>query len=270
MSRTFAAMGDVETLDRLAAQDSPIHRLDPRAKVVATAMFVVTVVSFPKHATVEMMPLLLYPTILLAAGHVPIGVVVRYLLMASPFAVLVGLFNPILDREIVVRWGPLAMSGGWMSFLSIMIRFLLTVSAALALLACTGYVPICAALGRLGAPSVMVTQFLLLYRFIFIVADEASRMARAHELRSRSGRGAVIRVWGSLAGHLFLRAYDRGLRVHAAMLVRGFAGTMRPLRVFRWSLVDSCFVIGCGVFLVLVRFGNVAERIGRLTLEAVG
>jgi cobalt/nickel transport system permease protein len=266
--RLDAAILDIHRLDRLAAGDSPVHRVDPRAMVLVTAGFLVTVVSFPRQEIAELMPLALYPAALVAAGRVPVRVLARYLLLASPFAVMVGIMNPIVDREIAARIGPLALSGGWLSFLSILGRSLLTVSAALVLLACTGYVSVCAALGRLGAPRLLVTQFLLLYRFMFVLTEEAARMARAHALRSCSGRAAGIRVWSSLAGHLLLRTYDRGLRLHAAMLCRGFDGTLRPARTLRWSWTDTCFLAGWCGFFILVRFGGCAERLGGWVVEA--
>ena len=270
MARIDAAIGDVHLLDRLAAMESPVHRLDPRAKIVVTAAFLIAVVSYPKYEVAELMPLCLYPAVLLAVGRVPLRVLGRYLLLASPFAVLVGMFNPILDREIAGRIGSLGISGGWLSFSSILARFTLTVSAVLLLLACTGYVSVCIALGRLGAPRLLVTQFLLLYRFIFVLSEEALRMARAHRLRSRPKRAAAIRVWASLAGHLLLRAYDRGRRLHTAMLCRGFDGTLRPRRSFRWSWADSCYLAGWSGFFALVRFSHCAERLGRWTMEALG
>lgn len=267
MAGVDAAIRDVHLLDRLASVDSPVHRLDPRAKLAVTAAFLVTVVSFPKYEVSELLPLCLYPVALIAVGRVPVRVLARYLLLASPFAVLVGIFNPLLDRETALQLGPLAISGGWISFVSILVRFLLTVSAALVLLACTGYVSVCVALGRLGAPRLLVTQFLLLYRFVFILTEEAARMARAYALRSRTKRGPSIRVWGSLAGNLLLRAYDRGQRLHTAMLCRGFDGTLRPARRLRWSWADTGFVVGWLAFFALVRFGHCAERLGRWTME---
>jgi len=270
MVRIHTTVTDIGALDGLASQDTWVHYLDPRAKIAATAMFLATVVSFPKYEIAEMMPLFLYPAALSAVGQVPAKLLFRYLLLASPFAVLVGVFNPLLDREVVVHWGSWAVTGGWLSFFSILIRFALTVSAALVLLACTGYVSVCAALDRFGAPRLLTMQFLMLYRFIFILSDEASRMVRAHGLRSEGGRKPTLGVWGSLAGHLLLRAYDRGLRVHRAMLARGFDGTLHPPHGFQWRWADSFFLAGCGLFLVLVRFGHVAEWIGTWVLRVSG
>jgi len=269
MAQFESALNDIRALERLAARDSPVQRLDPRAMVIVTAAFLITVVSFPKYEIAGLVPLVLYPAILVAVGNLPLRVLVRYLLLAAPFAVLVGLFNPLLDRAITARLGALAVSGGWLSFLSILARFLLTVSAALLLLAATGYSALCSALGRLGMPRLLTTQFLLLYRFIFIVADEAQRMVRAYVLRSRRAGGMPLRVWSSLTGNLLLRAYDRGLRVHTAMLSRGFDGFMRSRHTPHWSWLDSGFVLACAGFFLLARFGHPAELLGRWVLQVL-
>jgi cobalt/nickel transport system permease protein len=266
VARIDTALREIGALDLLAAQDTAVHRLDPRGKLLATMAFVVTAVSFQKREIAELMPLFLFPVALLAAGRVPLGSIGRYLLMAAPFAVMVGIFNPLFDREVVAHWGSIAVTGGWLSFLSILARFVLTAGAALTLLACTGYVGISAGLAALGAPRALVTQFLLLYRYIFVLADEGARTVRAHALRSGSGRPAALRVWGSLAGHLLLRAHDRGVRVHSAMLARGFDGALQPLRRLRWCWADTAFVAGCLAFFALARFGHLAERLGRLTV----
>ena len=267
MAKIDSTIADIRHLDRVAELDSPIHRLDPRAKVAVTALFLATVVSFPKREIVELTALFVYPAILWAVGQVPSRALLRPILIASPFAILVGLFNPLLDRSVAVHWGTFAISGGWMSFISILVRFLLTVAAALLLLACTGYVAVCTALGRLGAPRLLVVQFLLLYRYIFVVADEASRMSRARALRSPLARSTTIKTWASLVGHLLLRAYDRGLRLHTAMLCRGFDGQFRSLRSLHWFWTDSCFLFGCTAFFFVARFGHVADRTGSLMMR---
>lgn len=267
MPRIAAAVAGVRDLDLLASRDSPVHRLHPAAKVIVTAAFLVTVVSFPRHDLAGLAPLFLYPFVLIAASRIPVQVIARYLLYAAPFAVMVGIFNPLFDRAVALQIGPVAVSGGWLSFISILTRFVLTAGAALLLLAGTGFGPLCHALGRLGMPRLLVTQFLLIYRFIFIIAEEGVRMTRAYNLRARRSGAMPIRVWGSLAGQLLLRAYDRGERVHTAMLLRGFDGGMYPLRPARWRGADTVFLLaGVGFFLV-ARLAAPAEALGRLVLS---
>ena len=82
-------------------------------------------------------------------------------------------------------WSALfSVAGGWISFLSILLRFVLTVSAAIVLVAVTGIHSLCAALEKLGVPRALVTQLLVLYRYLFVLLDEAGRMDRARALRS--------------------------------------------------------------------------------------
>lgn len=264
MARLEAALNEVGVLDRLAGQDSPVHRLDPRAKIVVTLAFLITVVSYAKYEVSALTPLAVFPIAIVGAGKVPLGLLCRYLLLACPFAIMVGAFNPLFDRQILVQWGALEVSGGWLSFVSILFRFVLTVSAALVLIATTGFNTVCAAAEQLGAPRLLATQCLLLYRYLFLLSQEAGRMSRAHALRALAGRGISIRVWGSLTGHLLLRAYARGQRIHSAMLCRGFTGDMPMLRALRFRFVDVLFVVGWLSFFALARFGDLPQRIGDL------
>ena len=227
MTRIDAAIGNVDALDRLATGDSPIHRLDPRAKLIVTALFLLTVVSYRKYDVVELTPLFLYLTVLLALGRVPVRVIARYLLLACPFAVLVGGFNPLFDRQIIAHIGPLAVTGGWVSFISILIRLVLTVSAVLLLLACTGYVGVCAALGKLGAPRLLTMQFMMLYRFIFILIEEAGQIYRSQVMRLGYGKfRESVRSFGMLAGALFIRTWESGEALVLAMDARCYDGRL--------------------------------------------
>ncbi|MFH0937660.1 MAG: cobalt ECF transporter T component CbiQ [Planctomycetota bacterium] len=267
MLRIEAALNDIGVLDCLARQDSPIHRLDPRAKVLVILVFLVTAVSYGKYEVAALTPLFIFPVVLLAVGKVPVGVLVRYILLACPFAIFVGIFNPLLDHQNMIRFGTIDISGGWVSFASIIFRFVLTVSAAMILIATTGFNTICMALERLGVPRLMVTQFLLLYRYLFLLSQEAGRMTRAYSLRAVAGRGLPIRIWGSLVGHLLLRAYNRGQRIHCAMLCRGFTGDMPARQTLQFTAVDAIFIIGWLAFFALARFGDLPQRIGDLLMS---
>jgi len=250
-------------MDDLARMDTPVHRLDARAKAVVTFVFIGVVMSFPRHAISSLTPLLLYPVALVSLGRIPVRYLARKILIAAPFALVIGIFNPLLDREPVAAIGPVAISGGWVSFGSIMFRFLLTVGAALALVACTGMNRLGAGLERLGVPRVFVVQLLFLYRYLFVVSDQAAKMKRSAEIRS-SGRPLRLRFYGSMIGHLLLRSMDRAERVYRAMVARGFDGEVRLLRpsAFRWS--DAVFVIGWVLLFVSARAWNLADGFGRL------
>lgn len=253
---------DLGRLDQLAYGDTPVHRVDARAKVGVTLVFLVCVVSFRPYDVVPMLPFALFPLFLALDAGLPLGFLGRKLLAVAPFAVLVGMFNPLLDRSVVAQFAGIELSGGWVSFTSILLRFALTTLAALVLIATTSFSGICSALGRLGMPDVLVTQLLLLYRYLFVLGEETMRLARARALRSFGGRGMGPRVYAQILGSLLLRTYGRAARVYQAMLSRGFDGTVRVAREQRFTARDGVFLFGWSTAFVLARVFDVPMLIG--------
>jgi len=257
-------IAEIWRMDALASGDSPLHRLAPWAKLAATALFILAVVSFGKYEISAMAPFALYPVYLVAAGGLPARYIARKVLLVSPFAVAVGLFNPFFDTSALLRFGVAEISGGWVSFASILLRFALTVSAALALLALTGVNGVCGALERAGMPRPFVTQLLFLNRYMLALAGEAEAMSRARALRS-PGRGRMrFGVFIQIAGHLLLRTLDRAERVYAAMRCRGFDGSLPSARRGGGYAGELLFVSGWGAFFLVCRFFNLPLLAGGL------
>jgi cobalt/nickel transport system permease protein len=259
-----ATLHEIGYLDRLASRDTAVHRVDPRAKVVVTLVFIVCVVSYGKYEILPMLAFALYPVFLAAAGDLPFGFIAKRLLIAAPFALAVGMFNPLLDREVVGLVAGVPITGGWVSFASIMLRFALTTSAALALVGTTGMNGVCAAIDRLGAPDVFATQLLFMYRYIFVLAEEVMNMSRARSMRSFGGRGTGLGAYVQIVGHLLLRSYARARRIYQAMLCRAFDGRVRVLRSLRMTSGDWAFVAGWSVTFVLLRAIDAPLLAGRL------
>jgi len=255
-------------LDHLGYGDTPLHRLDPRAKTLATLFFIITVVSFPKYAVAPLVPFALFPVVFVVVGRIPAGAILKRVALVSPFALLVGIFNPVFDTEPMVRLGRVEISGGWVSFTSILLRFVLTVSAALALVATTSFPRICQGLGAMKFPRAFVVQMLFLYRYLFVLVGEAVRLRRARELR-RFGRrlGLRPRVAASLIAVLFLRTYERAERIYLAMCARGFDGRVRLAQRLHFTLRDGAFVAATALFCAAFRFLPVVNLLGRWSME---
>jgi len=253
-------------MDDLGRLDTPLHRLDARVKVLATLAFIAVVVSRDRYAVSALVPLALYPIALIAVGRLPVRALARKALAAAPFAILVGAFNPWFDRRPMAVIGPWTLSAGWISFISILLRFGLTVTAALALVAGTGMHRLCAALTQLGMPRAFVTQLLLLYRYLFVIAEQAGRTHRAARLRA-GGRAPRLRAFGSMIAMLLLRSLDRADRVYRAMRARGFDGRIRSPRPLRLRPCDVGFLGGCLAFFAAARIWNLAEMAGRLIVD---
>jgi len=210
------------------------------------------------------MPLFFYPFALIAWGGLPAGYLFKKVALAAPFALFVGLFNPFLDRATLGSFGSHPIAGGWFSFASILVRFSLTVSAGLILLACTGIHRLCAGAAQIGLPRVFVIQLLFLYRYFFVIGEEGLRMMRSVEMRSTQGRSLGLRTYGTLIGHLLLRSIDRAQRIYRAMVSRGFEGEVRVLQATTLGWRDAAFVVGWIFFFLAARFWNLSEMMGRM------
>lgn len=254
-------------LDRLSYQNTFIHRLDPRVKLIATLLFLLTVISFPKYEIIALFPFFLYPVLLMTLGDIPLLVIIKKVVLVSPFAIFVGIFNPLLDSGQVVLLQGLTISAGWLSFFSIMLKFILTVSTALLLVATTSFPGICHALRQLGVPSLFVSQLLFLYRYIFVLMEETMRIVRARDMRSYGQSGKGIKVFVRLAGIIFLRTVERAERVYYAMLSRGFHGDMPTLKRFRFTMNDLGFAVSAIAFLFIFRCYPVSEILGQFIQE---
>lgn len=256
---------DFKQLDLLAMRNTAVHRLDPRAKVLTTLAFIVCVVSFDKYSISAMLPFLIYPAVLVAVGELPVGYLLRKIVIVVPFALLVGLFNPVFDRQVLMHLGGLDIWGGWISCLSILLRAILTASAAIILVAVTGFPAICEALEKLKMPQAFAVQLLFLYRYIFVLTDEGVRTARARQLRTFGNRGLGLRHFGSLVGHLLLRTWERAERIHMAMLARGFTGeVLTTRRQTRFGRTEFLFMGGWTTLFVLLRLYNAPHLLGGL------
>jgi cobalt/nickel transport system permease protein len=257
----------IGALDRLAAQSTPTHRLDPRAKLVVTLIFILTVVSTPAHAPGRLLPFALYPVFLAATGNIPFAFLGQRLLLVSPFALMIGIWNPVFDRAPQAIWFGVSVSAGWISFIVILLRFFLTVGATLCLLAVTGMHNLCLALERLGVPNTLAFQLLMLYRYLFVLCEETLRLTRARSLRAFGGKGLGLASYAPLLGHLFLRTIARAERVYTAMRCRGFDGCIRTRATLRFRGRDLAFSVTWISFFILIRLWDIPLLLGRTILR---
>jgi cobalt/nickel transport system permease protein len=263
MASFATALLDLRELDRMALQETPLHRLDPRVKTLATVVYLVVLASFGRQDVAGLLPLALFPVVLAVLGIVPVGLLVRKVALSLPFIVLLGAFLPVLERTPVLDLGPLQLSAGWIAFASLLLRAVLAVASATVLVAVTGMADLGSALDRLGLPRAFVQQLLLLYRYIFLLGEETRRRLLARTLRAH-GRGLGWAEFPAFAGHLLLRSWERAERVHAALLARGFQGTLPPRELTQLGLRAWTFLLGWTCYFLCCRFLPVTNLLGSL------
>jgi cobalt/nickel transport system permease protein len=210
--------------------EGPLHRAHPQVKVAATLVFVAGVVATPREA---FWAFGLDATILLVVAtmsRLPFGFVVRRLLTVLPFvafAVLLPFIAP--GSKVEVLGASLSRSGLWSAW-NIVVKALLGAAASIVLAATTQAPDLLKGLARLRVPRVVTAVMGFMIRYLDVIIDEMRRMRVALESRGlRPARSARARAGASLVGTLFVRSYERGERVHLAMLARGYSGAMPDL-----------------------------------------
>jgi cobalt/nickel transport system permease protein len=263
------SLNNIRLLDELSGQATPVHRLHPLSKLLTALSFLVITVSFGKYDLSAMLPLIIYPAALMIAGDIPFAPLFKRMLIISPPAIGLGIFNPLFDRVplIILPW--LQISGGWVSFTVIMIKFALTALAALILVATTGITGIAFALRALRMPKIFVIQLILTYRYIALMMEEVARILLAYTLRSPFSKGVHFNAWGSLAGQLLIKTHLRAQRVYESMLCRGFAGEYNTGILKKFSWTDLAYFAGFTLFFITVRQTDIPVRAGALITDLI-
>jgi cobalt/nickel transport system permease protein len=212
------------------AGSSPVHRLPAEVKIVSAFLGVLCVVATPREAFPVFGGFLLLLIAVWVVARIPLGWMARRSLIEAPFVVLAVLL-PFTGGEPNLQLLGLTLSepgllGAW----NILVKGTLGVLTSLTLAATTPLRELLLGMQRLRAPALVITIATLMLRYVDVIAGEARRMrmariARGHDPRFLWQAGATARGVGSL----FVRSYERGERVHLAMLSRGWSGAMPRL-----------------------------------------
>jgi cobalt/nickel transport system permease protein len=246
--------------DQYHHRSSLIHHLDPRVKVVVTFFYILAISLTPEGSWWIFGFFLVL--ILAAAWLADLDLVftIRRSFIVLPFvlaAIALPFTTPGSSLFEIPGLGWTVTESGMIRFVSILVRSWLAVQAAILLTATTRFPNLLWALGALRFPKPLVSTIGFMYRYLFVLADEALRMIRARAARSAqvpsSARPSIRwhgRVAGSMVGSLFLRALARSERVYAAMLSRGYDGHMRSLIRFNMTNIDRIAIVLAALLLV--------------------
>lgn len=264
MNKMEKALHELGEMDELAAQASPIHRLHPAAKLLSTIAYIFVVVSYHKYDLNGLIPLCLWPILLFQISGIEVRTCFYKLRIVLPLVMAVGLFNPLFDRAPLLYLGNVAVSGGVVSMLTLMLKGVLCLMASFLLMATTPIDSLCAALRRLHVPAMLVTLLLLTYRYVGVMTEELAIMTDAYHLRAPGQKGIHISAWGSFLGQLLLRSMDRAQELYSSMMLRGYHEHFHYADIPRFSLRDGLYLLGCLAFFLLLRLVPVAQLLGGL------
>ncbi|MGL4742831.1 MAG: cobalt ECF transporter T component CbiQ [Dermatophilaceae bacterium] len=219
-----------------------LHRMPPHAKLVGLLVFVILVVSVPAPERGALLGLLAVALAVVLSTRVPVRHLAARLAVEVPFAVF-AVALPFVATGPQVEFGPVTVSRpGLDAAVALLLKGTCGVLAAVAYAVTTRPRDLLRALQHLRVPDALVLIASSMVRYVDVVLDQVRRMRVA-----RASRGFVARsprAWPVLAagtGALFIRTFERGERVHLAMLSRGWSGRLPvtdPLtaRPAQWAL----------------------------------
>lgn len=206
---------------------SPVHELPPHCKLAAVFCFVVVVVSTPRAAVWAFVLYAVLLAAVAAVARVSAGFLLRRMLIEIPFVAFAVLMPFVVPGDQVRFLGmSLSVPGLWDAW-NVLAKGTLGVGASVILASTTELRSLLLGLQRLRLPPMLVQIASFMIRYGDVITGEMRRMSIARRSRGFEARG--VRQWGVLgksAGALFIRSYERGERVHLAMVSRGYGGTM--------------------------------------------
>ncbi len=239
---------------------SPIHHLDPRTKLLGALLFILAASLLPPGAWLAYG--LLFAATLVVAHFTGLGMgfALRRSFVALPFALAAITLPFTIPGQPLAHLGPLtATVEGTVRLASILIKSWVSVQAAILMAFTTPFHDLLWGMRSLRLPSPLVSIIAFMYRYLFVLADEALRLMRARAARSGvaagvKGGGSLAwrgRVAGGLVGNLTLRAFERSERIHDAMVARGFQGELKTLETPVMTDHDRNLLVGWVTFLAM-------------------
>lgn len=206
---------------------SPVHRAPAHLKLVALLAFTLVVVATPRGVWPAYAAYALLLLGVVALSGVPLGYLARRMVVEVPFVVFALLMPFVATGPRTEVLGLTVSRDGVDAGLALLVKGSLGVIASLTLAATTEPTDVLRGLRRLRVPDLVVQIAGFMVRYLEVVTGELGRMLTA--MRSRGCDPRSPRHWPTLArslGALFVRSYERGERVHLAMVSRGYTGTL--------------------------------------------
>jgi cobalt/nickel transport system permease protein len=207
---------------------SVVHRAPAHLKILTLVGFMLIVVATPREWYPVFGGYLLLLLGVIALSRVPFGYLAKRMVIEVPFLVFAALVPFVATGPQVEVLGVAVSEPGLVAAWGLAVKGTLGVLASLTLAATTEPSDVLAGLQRLRMPALIVQIMGFMVRYLDVVTADLGRMLVA--MRSRGVDPRSPRHWPALArtlGALFVRSYERGERVHLAMLSRGYDGTMR-------------------------------------------
>ena len=153
MGKIDKALDTLHAMERGSESAALSYAAGTRAGMAVTLVYLCLLLSVPLQDLQRLVWFAVYPVVWASLGGVGYGRVMRRSLVVLPLIAFVGIFNPIVDTSPAFSVGSVVVSRGWVSFMSILIRGMLSVQAVVTLMSVCGFADVCRELRAVHVPS---------------------------------------------------------------------------------------------------------------------
>lgn len=215
-------------VERWSRRASPLHARDARAKLGALAAFLIAVSTTPPAAQAAFLGYTALLAVAVGVAKLPAAAMLRRAALVLPFSA---------SFAMITWW-----SGDRMRAIALAEKSFLSGLAALLLIATTPLTQLLRGLEWFRAPRALLLVIQFLYRYLFVISEQAQHMRLAARSRRGTGKAGGFQAAAGALGVLFARSWERADGIYQAMLARGFSGHFPPLGTARFGAGDAMFL----------------------------
>jgi cobalt/nickel transport system permease protein len=223
-------------LDEYAYLNTPLHRWDPRYKLIA---FTALIFAFSFVCDLRLLPVMVAVSgTLYIVSRLPLSFLLARLRLPGYFLLMMAVLLPFLSGQTALFYiGPLAVKQeGCLDLLLIWVKFLCILTMGIILFGTTPFLTNVKAMQALGLPFILADMILFSYRYLYDISDKLKTMQTAMKLRGfRRHNLKSLGTLASLAGTILVRSYEQSDRVYKAMILRGYGQAGGTRSEYRWD-----------------------------------
>lgn len=264
MNNIESAIHEIHKLDNSASNKTILTRTKSFTKLIIALVYIVLLTSIKPYDLNTIFSMTLFIILITSIGDIKIFKTIKKLRGILILIFIMGLANPILDRNIVIYLGCIPVTQGMISMLVLLFKGVLAVFSSYILISTTSIENICGALKKLYVPNIILVVVMLIYRYLILFLKEAQRMWTAYELRAPNHKGLHFRVWGSMIGSLLIRSLDKSNTLYDSMMMRGFDVDNYITLTEKYKFKDIVILVIFISILLVLRFIPITEFIGNI------
>ncbi len=198
-------------IDAYANLNTPLHRLNTKAKIIGLFILLLTVIFTPIQFIAWFIFYGLIVLVLIRLSRVPLGFIGKRILELLPFIIIISL-SGLFRRQ------------GFLIFFNCTVKAFLALLLVIILSSTTKFQGLLEALKEMRFPKLFILLLSFMYRYSFLLEDQFLRTMRAFESRNinQNNNFTKVKILSNILGVVFILTFERAERLYLAMCARGY------------------------------------------------